>query len=92
MVVSAACGSGEEPAKRGPDTGSVAAAGAGGAAGIDQRTVAGGVLVQTSVKATAAGVLATVHPTDPTDERNYTINAKSGLGIAVVDGRRCPRA
>ena len=61
-------------------------------AGIDQREVAAGVLVQTAVEATAAGVLATVHPTDPTDERNYTINAKSGLGIAVVDGRKVPES
>jgi hypothetical protein len=59
-------------------------------AGIEQRAVAAGVLVQTAVEATAAGVLATVHPTDPTDDRNYTINAKSGLGIAVVDGRKVP--
>ncbi len=61
-------------------------------AGIDQRLVSAGVLVQTAVDATAAGVLATVHPTDPTDDRNYTINAKSGLGIAVVDGRKIPES
>jgi hypothetical protein len=61
-------------------------------AGIDQRIVAGAVLVQTAIDATAAGVLATVHPTDPTDDRNYTINAKSGLGIAVVDGRKIPES
>ena len=61
-------------------------------AGIDQRTVAAGALVQTGVAATAAGVLATVHPMDPTDERNYTINAKSGLGMAVVDGRKVPES
>lgn len=59
---------------------------------IDQRTVAAGILVQVGVAATAAGVLATVHPTDPTDDRNYTINAKSGLGIAVVDGRAVPES
>jgi hypothetical protein len=61
-------------------------------AGIDQRTVYGAVLVQTAVAATAAGVVATVHPTDPNDEKNYTINAKSGLGIAVVDGRKVPES
>lgn len=61
-------------------------------AGIDQSTVAAAALVQTAVSATAAGVLATVHPTDPTDEKNYTINAKSGLGIAVVDGRKVPES
>ncbi len=61
-------------------------------AGIDQRLVAAGALVQTGVAATAAGVMVTVHPTDPTDERNYTINAKSGLGMAVVDGRKIPES
>ena len=61
-------------------------------AGIDQTTVAAGAVIQTGVAATAAGVLVTVHPTDPTDERNYTINAKSGLGMAVVDGRKVPES
>ena len=61
-------------------------------AGIDQTKVYGAVLVQTAVAATAAGVVATIHPTDPTDEKNYTINAKSGLGIAVVDGRKVPES
>ena len=50
------------------------------------------MLVQVAVAATAAGVVATVHPTDPTDEKNYTINAKSVLGIAVVDGRKIPES
>jgi len=61
-------------------------------AGIDQRTVYGSALVQVGVPATAAGVVATIHPTDPDDEKNYTINAKSGLGIAVVDGRKIPES
>jgi hypothetical protein len=61
-------------------------------AGIDQSTVYGGVLVQTAAAATAAGVIATVHPTDPTDTQNFTINAKSGLGMAVVDGRKVPES
>jgi len=61
-------------------------------AGIDQTTVAGSALIQVGVPATAAGVVATVHPTDPTDEKNYTINAKSGLGMAVVDGRKIPES
>ncbi len=61
-------------------------------AGIDQRTVYGSALVQVGVPATAAGVVATVHPTDPDDDKNYTINAKSGLGIAVVDGRKIPES
>lgn len=60
--------------------------------GIDHATVYGGVLVQIAVPATAAGVLVTAHPTDPTDDRNYTINAKSGLGIRVVDGKKIPES
>jgi pyruvate phosphate dikinase-like enzyme len=61
-------------------------------ASIDESKVYGAVLVQIGVDATAAGVLATIHPTDPSDERNYTINAKSGLGMAVVDGRKVPES
>jgi hypothetical protein len=61
-------------------------------AGIDQTKVYGSALVQVGVPATAAGVVATVHPSDPTDEKNYTINAKSGLGMAVVDGRKVPES
>ncbi len=61
-------------------------------AGIAEREVYSAVLVQTGVDATAAGVLVTVHPTDPTDEKNYTVNAKSGLGISVVDGRKVPES
>lgn len=59
---------------------------------IDPQRVASAVLVQVGVPATAAGVLVTRHPTDPTDEKNYTINAKSGLGMAVVDGRKVPES
>nr|MBA2544720.1 PEP/pyruvate-binding domain-containing protein [Deltaproteobacteria bacterium] len=61
-------------------------------AGIDQKTVYGSALVQVGVPATAAGVVATVHPTDPDDDKNFTINAKSGLGMAVVDGRKIPES
>ncbi|HEU0035436.1 MAG TPA: PEP/pyruvate-binding domain-containing protein [Kofleriaceae bacterium] len=61
-------------------------------AGIDQRKVYGAALIQLGVPATAAGVVATVHPTDPNDEKNYTVNAKSGLGMAVVDGRKVPES
>ncbi len=61
-------------------------------AGIDQTKVFGSALVQIGVPATSAGVIATVHPTDPSDDRNYTINAKSGLGMAVVDGRKVPES
>ena len=59
---------------------------------IDESVVASGVLVQVGVNATAAGVLVTQHPTDPTDDRNYTINAKSGLGMSVVDGKAVPES
>jgi hypothetical protein len=61
-------------------------------AGIDESKVYGAVLVQIGLSATAAGVLVTQHPTDPSDDRNYTINAKSGLGMAVVDGRSVPES
>ncbi|MCA9586832.1 MAG: PEP/pyruvate-binding domain-containing protein [Myxococcales bacterium] len=57
---------------------------------IDHRQVYGAVLVQVGVAATAAGVLVTAHPTDPTDKNTFTINAKSGLGMRVVDGKKVP--
>lgn len=57
---------------------------------IDHRSVYGAVLVQIGVPATAAGVLVTAHPTDPTDTRTFTVNAKSGLGMRVVDGKKVP--
>jgi pyruvate phosphate dikinase-like enzyme len=57
---------------------------------IDHRQVYGAVLVQIGIAATAAGVLVTAHPTDPTDTRTFTINAKSGLGMRVVDGKKVP--
>jgi hypothetical protein len=57
---------------------------------IDHRQVYGAVLVQIGISATAAGVLVTAHPTDPTDTHTFTINAKSGLGMRVVDGKKLP--
>jgi Pyruvate phosphate dikinase, AMP/ATP-binding domain len=57
---------------------------------IDHRQVFGAVLIQIAVPATAAGVLITAHPTDPTDRNTFTINAKSGLGMRVVDGKKLP--
>jgi hypothetical protein len=57
---------------------------------IDHRKVFGAVLVQIGIAATAAGVLVTAHPTDPTDKNTITINAKSGLGMRVVDGKKLP--
>lgn len=58
--------------------------------GIDHAAVLGAVLVQVGIDATAAGVLVTAHPTNADDTRTFTINAKSGLGIRVVDGKKVP--
>jgi hypothetical protein len=58
--------------------------------GVDQRHVQAGVLVQVGVNATAAGVLVTKNLYDPQDDHTFTINAKKGLGIRVVDGERIP--
>jgi hypothetical protein len=60
--------------------------------GIDHTRVYGAALVQIGVDATAAGVLVTVHPTDPSDTRTYIINAKSGLGLRVVEGKKVPES
>jgi phosphoenolpyruvate synthase/pyruvate phosphate dikinase len=60
--------------------------------GIEHAKVYGGSFVEVGVPATAAGVLLTQHPTDPSDKKHYTINAKSGLGMAVVDGKKVPEA
>jgi hypothetical protein len=57
---------------------------------VDQKAVYGAVLVQIGVPATAAGVLVTAHPTDPKDKHTLQINAKSGLGMRVVDGKKLP--
>jgi hypothetical protein len=56
--------------------------------GIDHSGVYGAVLVQVGVNPTAAGVLVTAHIFDPQAKSTYTINAKSGLGIRVVDGHK----
>lgn len=61
-------------------------------AGIPQTSVQGAILVQVGVPATAAGVMVTQHPGDPTDTHSVTINAKAGLGMAVVDGRKTPES
>ena len=58
--------------------------------GIDHRQVFGAVLVQTGVNATAAGVLVTKNLWDPTDQNSFTINAKWGLGMRVVEGQKVP--
>lgn len=57
---------------------------------VDQRQVYGAVLVQIGIPATAAGVMVTAHPTDPNDKNTIQINAKSGLGMRVVDGKKLP--
>jgi hypothetical protein len=57
---------------------------------IDHSACYPGVLVQVGVNATAAGVLITKSIYDAEDTSVYTINAKHGLGLRVVDGKRVP--
>ncbi len=59
---------------------------------IDHTRVYGAILVQVGIDATAAGVLVTAHPSDPSEKTTYTINAKSGLGIRVVEGKKVPES
>ena len=58
--------------------------------GIDHTRVFGAVLIQVGVDATAAGVLVTKNLYDPGDPGSFTINAKWGLGMRVVEGQRIP--
>jgi pyruvate phosphate dikinase-like enzyme len=58
--------------------------------GMDHKQVFGGVLVQIGVNASAAGVLITKNLYDPTDDHSFTINAKFGLGMRVVEGQKVP--
>jgi hypothetical protein len=58
--------------------------------GIDHHQVFFGVLVQIGVNASAAGVLVTKNLWDTTDENSFTINAKYGLGMRVVEGQKVP--
>jgi len=58
--------------------------------GIDHKQVFGGVLIQIGVNATAAGVLVTKNLYDTTDDKSFTINAKFGLGMRVVEGQKVP--
>ena len=58
--------------------------------GIDHKKVYPGVLIQVGVNATAAGVLITTNLFNPEDGDSFTINAKAGLGIRVVEGTRVP--
>jgi len=58
--------------------------------GIDHRKVFAGVLVQVGVNATAAGVLVTDNLFNEEETNSFTINAKWGLGIRVVEGTKIP--
>src|SRR5262249_41792211 len=58
--------------------------------GINHSAVYPGVLIQEGVNAEAAGVLITTDPFDRENRRSVYINAKRGLGIRVVEGRRVP--
>ena len=58
--------------------------------GIDHRQVFAAVLVQIGVAATAAGVLVSTNLYDPRDDDGFTINAKWGLGMKVVEGQKVP--
>ncbi len=58
--------------------------------GINHKQVYGGVLIQIGVNASAAGVLVTKNLWDVTDDHSYTINAKFGLGMRVVEGQKVP--
>jgi hypothetical protein len=58
--------------------------------GIDHRQVYFGVLIQVGVNASAAGVLVTKNLWDPSDDHGFTINAKWGLGMRVVEGQKVP--
>lgn len=58
--------------------------------GINHAGVYGAALIQVGVNATAAGVLVTANIYDREDTKSYTINAKGGLGIRVVEGKKIP--
>jgi hypothetical protein len=58
--------------------------------GIDQRQVYAAVMIQVGVNATAAGVLVTKNLWDLSDDHSFTINAKFGLGMRVVEGQKVP--
>ncbi|HEY4240620.1 MAG TPA: PEP/pyruvate-binding domain-containing protein [Kofleriaceae bacterium] len=58
--------------------------------GLDHTKVYMGVLVQIGVNGTAAGVLVTKDLWDTSDDHSFTINAKWGLGMRVVEGQKVP--
>ena len=58
------------------------------AAGIDHKSVMAAVLIQRGMNADAAGVMITENPFEPSEFGAIFINAKRGLGIRVVEGRK----
>lgn len=60
------------------------------AARIDHLAVYPAVLIQEGINADSAGVLVTTNPFDHRDTEGIYINAKHGLGLPVVEGRRVP--
>jgi phosphoenolpyruvate synthase/pyruvate phosphate dikinase len=60
------------------------------AARIDHLAVYPAVLIQEGINADSAGVLITTNPFDRRDAEGIYINAKRGLGLRVVEGRRIP--
>jgi hypothetical protein len=58
--------------------------------GINHSAVYPAVLIQEGMNADAAGVLITTNPFDKEDRSAVYVNAKRGLGIRVVEGRRAP--
>ncbi len=58
--------------------------------GVDHRAVRAGVLIQRGVDADAAGVLITANLFDTAARDAVYVNAKRGLGIRVVEGRKVP--
>ncbi len=57
---------------------------------IDHASCFSAVLLQVGVNATAAGVMITTNIYDDGDDASVTINAKHGLGLRVVDGKKVP--
>ncbi len=58
--------------------------------GLNHSAVYPAVLIQEGMNAEAAGVLITTNPFDRDDRDAVYVNAKRGLGIRVVEGRRVP--
>ncbi len=57
-------------------------------AGINHSAVYPSVLIQEGINADAAGVMITTNPFDAEDKGAIYLNAKRGLGIRVVEGKR----